>query len=145
MFLKRLLVLTEVFFPFKDDIAVLTKFKLLQSEGIVLASVPPSFLLFVPSVAFFLFLKFQEPLGNQTSVCLRRSCHTQAIFIFLQWDLRVGFHLSSWLSASLASAFVVLVAVLGCGSLTPSYMTWTCIFLYCCLGTCLCVVQGANI
>lgn len=53
--LKRLLVLTEVFFPFKDDIAVLTKFKLLQSEGIVLASVPPSFLLSVPSVAFFCF------------------------------------------------------------------------------------------
>lgn len=79
-----LLVLTEVFFPFQDDIAVLTKFTPSQSEGIVL-TLPP----FVCPCPFFC----REPLGNQISVPVSHWYRCEPGL--LRCDLQV----SCWLSA----------------------------------------------
>lgn len=114
-----------MFFPFKDDNAVLTKFKPSWSEGIVLTGIMPSSLLCVLSPPF----SAESPLGIRLKFIWVIDITYEPGF-FAMWLASQFFTICgqlSWLRTNWASSFLVLVAVLGCGSFTPSYVTGTCI------------------
>lgn len=124
-----LLVLTEVFSPFKDDIAILTKFKPSCSEGTV-TNPCFTFLPFVCLLCPFFFFSFcWEPLGNHTSVNVS---HWYCIWArpfamgFASQLLAICWQLS-WLRSNSVFTFMELGAFLGWGIFTPSYMIGVCI------------------
>lgn len=135
--------LTEVFFPFKDDIAILTKFKPSRSEGIVLTSVLPSSLLSVSSILFFFSAGSLLEIRLWLMWVIGTTYEPFAVWFASQlsaicWQL-------SWLRSNWAFPLLVLGAVLEWGPLYTSLHDLGVRCLCCsCSGIWLHVLQGVN-
>lgn len=134
------MVLTEVFFPFKDDIAILTKFTPSQSKGIVLTSPPPFCVSSVPlcllGASWKSDLRFCEASVRRTSQAFC-SVICESVLGYLGSNL--GEELTGYFppGAPCSSGLWLLLSILRGSDVH---------FLYCsCSGTCLCVFPGVNV